>query len=53
MTLSEGLDAAILLTLWIEFFYDLVWNNREARLRRRKNAKKKPEFENLLVGEGK
>lgn len=52
MTLAERLDAAILVTLWIEFFYDLLWNNYEARLKRRRNARKKPEFEHLTVGEG-
>jgi hypothetical protein len=34
-------DLAILLTLWIEFFYDLMWNNHEARLKRRRKSVKK------------
>jgi hypothetical protein len=40
MTLDQKLEIAVLITLWIEFFYDLIWNNHEARLKRRKNAKK-------------
>lgn len=35
------LDQWILLTLWVEFVYDLLWNNREAQLKRRKNEKAK------------
>jgi len=41
MTLDQKLETAVLITLWIEFFYDLLWNNREARLKRRKREKAK------------
>jgi hypothetical protein len=46
-------DLAILLTLWIEFFYDLMWNNHEARLkRRRKSVKKEMDKQGFREGTG-
>ena len=41
MTLDQKLETAVLITLWIEFFYDLLWNNKEAQIKRRRNEKVK------------
>jgi len=55
VTLDQKLETAVLVTLWIEFFYDLLWNNREARLKRRRNekAKKGSEMDKQRLREGK
>ncbi len=44
------LERGVLLTLWIEFFYDLFWNNREAQLKRRKSEKAKNARNKITVG---
>jgi len=49
MSLTLIIDGLILLTLWIEFWYDAWWNNHEQR--RKRKAKSKPSFENLTIGE--
>lgn len=53
MNIDRIIEIAILVTLWIEFFYDAIWNNRERRLKRHRQARKKPEWENLTQGEHK
>lgn len=47
------IEIAILLTLWVEFFYDAYWNNRERRLKRTKQIRKKYDFQSLTTGEHK
>jgi hypothetical protein len=50
MTLDQKLETAVLVTLWIEFFYDLLWNNREAQIKRRKaNVKKAKDPRNQIA----
>jgi hypothetical protein len=49
MTWDRGIEIAILLTLWIEFAYDAWYNTHEQRKKRR--AKKQPQFEELTKGE--
>ena len=47
MNVSDSLEAYIALILTVEFFYDLIWNNREARLKRRKREKAKMDKQEL------
>ena len=51
MNVDRLIELAILLTLWIEFAYDAMWNNREAQAKRRQAKRKKPDFESLTTGE--
>ena len=51
MSLTDGAEIYICLILSIEFVYDYYWNTRENRKKRR--AKRQPEWENLTKGEGK
>jgi hypothetical protein len=53
MNIDRVIEVAILLTLWVEFWYDAWWNTRERRMKRTKQARKKHEFENLTTGEHK
>lgn len=47
--LSLSLEIGVLITLWVEFFYDKWWNDQEQRRKRR--AKRKLQFEQLTQGE--
>jgi hypothetical protein len=49
MSLTDGLEAYIALILTVELWYDYWWNTRENRKKRR--AKKEPQFDNLTQGE--
>ena len=51
MTLTDGLEAYICIILTVEFYYDYWYNTRENRKKRR--AKKEPQFESLTKGESK
>lgn len=51
MSLMDGAELYIAIILSVEFIYDYWWNTRENRKKRR--AKKEPQFENLTKGEHK
>jgi hypothetical protein len=50
MILGDYLELYVCVILTIEFWYDLIWNNREAQLKRRKNAKKEVDKQRLREG---